>query len=548
MSSSSPPTSGSRSDDRSYAAAVTLLNTLQTNAATLDQVRKAYKPGDPNRYALPEMIDFVHRTGHQCDDLNRLGLIHITGTKGKGSTGAFVERMLRSVGEFPATGQRIKTGLYTSPHLMEVRERIRVDGKPLDRDLFAKYFFEVWDRLSATEAEAVKQGQLAKPNYFRFLTCLAFHVFLRENTNATILEVGIGGMYDSTNVITRPVVTGIASLGYDHVSILGNTLAQIGRQKAGIMKRGVPCVTIPQPAEGMQALVEYAAEIGAKELTLAAPLPQSDEDEQGIELGLKGAHQRLNAALAVGLVHEVLGVRVDARTVAEATESFASLVPKYLAQGTNPHLLLADPVADTKTHAEESAPYTFPVTQRLTGPLAPALVEGLATTTWPGRAQTITRGPVTFFADGAHTVESLRACAHWFTSTIKPAGGQQKQQQQQQQHLIFNLTHARDPRAMLRPLAGYSWASVTFTSNEPGIGGSRGGDTANYNEHKDDELKAQRAMRDAWVDMTGMHAEKVHVVRTVSEAVEGVAEGNVLVTGSLYLVGALLEVLGVSVD
>lgn len=160
-------------------------------------------------------------------------------------------------------------GLYTSPHMVAVRERIRINGAPLSEEDFAKFFFEVWDKLDANPVVRVfvylhpqckNWGSLQrknpdttlKPMYFRFMTLLAFHVFFTLKVtycllpvlsslsglqvDASIFEVGVGGTYDSTNIVPKPIVTGITSLGIDHQGVLGKTLPEIAWQKGGIYK------------------------------------------------------------------------------------------------------------------------------------------------------------------------------------------------------------------------------------------------------------------------------------------------------------------------
>jgi folylpolyglutamate synthase len=173
--------------------------------------------------------------------------------------------------------------LYTSPHLCAVRERIRINGEPLSEELFAKYFFEVWERLESDQKvskwlrclslqypkatyQAVLTIQTLLPHtptfpiYFRLLTLLAFHTFLSLRVHATILEVGIGGLYDSTNIVPRPIVTGITSLGLDHTAVLGNTIEEIAANKAGIYKQGVPALSVRQEGGG-NVLRETAARV-----------------------------------------------------------------------------------------------------------------------------------------------------------------------------------------------------------------------------------------------------------------------------------------------
>jgi folylpolyglutamate synthase len=123
---------------RSYQDALHLLNTLQTNAATLEALKKS---GQLNQRSLPEMTDYLRRLGYHTNDLSRLSIIHVAGTKGKGSTCAFCNSILSKM------NPSLKIGLYTSPHLQQVRERIKISGVALKQEEFAEYFFQVWDKL-----------------------------------------------------------------------------------------------------------------------------------------------------------------------------------------------------------------------------------------------------------------------------------------------------------------------------------------------------------------------------------------------------------------
>lgn len=260
-----------------------------------------------NQFSIPEMQEYLRRLGYVPEDLNRLNVVHITGTKGKGSASAFVERIFREgmkeVGmlaeaakddsletvDDEETALRGGIGLYTSPHLCAVRERIRVNGRPLPERLFAKYFFEVWEKLTEAVTESPSKdseppssipsftsvatsatGDVSPlpmptyPVYFRFLTLLAFHVFLKLDVRMTVLEVGVGGTYDSTNLVPRPLIAGVTALGLDHQILLGNTIEEIARNKGGIYKRGVKALSIEQEnGKGEQQLREMAEERGA---------------------------------------------------------------------------------------------------------------------------------------------------------------------------------------------------------------------------------------------------------------------------------------------
>ncbi len=120
--------------------------------------------------------------------------------------------------------------------MLEVRERIRIDGSPLSKEKFAKYFFNVWDRLENAASKAGDVDFPDKPAYFRYVTLMSLHAFVEEKVDAVIFEVGIGGEYDCTNIIEDPIVTGISSLGLDHQALLGETIGEIAWHKAGIMK------------------------------------------------------------------------------------------------------------------------------------------------------------------------------------------------------------------------------------------------------------------------------------------------------------------------
>ncbi|NXE09655.1 FOLC protein, partial [Lophotis ruficrista] len=184
----------------------------------------------------------------------------------------------------------------SSPHLVQVRERIRINGQPISKELFSKYFWLVYNRLEETKDPV----HASMPAYFRFLTIMAFHVFLQEKVDLAVVEVGIGGAYDCTNIIRAPVVCGISSLGIDHTSILGDTMEKIAWQKGGIFKPGVPAFTVVQPERPLEVLRERAQELECP-LYLCPELDAFEGDHRALQLGLAGAHQRSNAALALQL-------------------------------------------------------------------------------------------------------------------------------------------------------------------------------------------------------------------------------------------------------
>ncbi|KAK1155656.1 hypothetical protein AOXY_G27031 [Acipenser oxyrinchus oxyrinchus] len=415
-----------------YQDAVCTLNTLQTNANYLELVKR--ERGQP-QMQLEAMRLFLQRTGLRVEDLDQLNIIHVTGTKGKGSTCAFSEHILRNCG--------LRTGFYSSPHLVQVRERIRINGQPISKELFTKYFWQVYNRLD--ETKDAHYGSM--PAYFRFLTILAFHVFLQEKVDLALIEVGIGGAYDCTNIIKKPWVCGVSSLGVDHTSILGDTIEKIAWQKGGIFKPGVPAFTVKQPENPMKVLAERAQEIGCH-LQVCPDLEQYESDKQHLQLGLAGRHQRSNATLALQLCHSWLQ-RWGRH------EAFLSLPKTEL----------------LSSHWPALAPAFQP---------SPAMVTGLRDTKWHGRSQTIRNGPISYFVDGAHTTRSMLACVRWF----REAAAEQERTAEGPvvRVLLFNATGERDSAALLKLLVPCQFDFAVFCPNIPEtVSSSNAADQQNFN-------------------------------------------------------------------
>ncbi|NWW00969.1 FOLC protein, partial [Oreocharis arfaki] len=355
----------------------------------------------------------------------------------------------------------------SSPHLVQVRERIRINGQPISKDLFNKYFWLVYNRLEETKDPV----HASMPAYFRFLTIMAFHVFLQEKVDLAVVEVGIGGTYDCTNIIRAPVVCGVSSLGIDHTSILGDTMEKIAWQKGGIFKPGVPAFTVAQPERPLEVLRERAQERkvswwqgcgwgiphcwGLSLLSPQCPLylcPELDDFEEGcqaLELGLAGAHQRSNAALALQLARMWLQ-RCGCQAPGELKE-----VPPSTE-------LVGRPV-----------------------PLAPAfrltdaMIQGLRDTEWLGRTQVLSHGPVTWYLDGAHTTSSIQACIRWFRQAA--LNEDKLHDGSEVRVLLFNATGDRDTAALLKLLVPCHFDYAVFCPNFMEVSVANNADQQNFN-------------------------------------------------------------------
>ncbi|CAE6531144.1 unnamed protein product [Rhizoctonia solani] len=484
-------------------ALYTLNHSLQSNAAAVAAIAAA---GPKSGNSITESVHDLRRIGYQPEDLNKLNIIHVAGTKGKGSTCAFCYSLLRKA------APHLKIGLYTSPHLVSVRERIQVDGKPISEEDFARFFFEVWDRLEATKDQGDPNRPM--PMYFGILTLIAYHAYLSLGVNATILEVGIGGRFDTTNVVPNPIVTGITSLGLDHISVLGKTLPEIAWQKAGIFKAGVPAYTVNQPSEALEVIKQEAE--NASEFHIVDTLPDISKIKL-VHLGLAGVHQHQNASLAVHLVHRFLQLQT-------------------------PTLKLPDSLS----------------------PIPEVYATGLSEARWAGRCQRIadpSNEGLQWLLDGAHTIESLTSCAEWYFSPELAF-----RDTNLKRTLIFNCSGGRAGRQFLDSLLQKAAAKMVLANYEalrPGLLFNRVIFCTNVTTLADMErsikkaerdevlaLTTQRQFADAWMDLVPEYTkENVHVLATIQDAVDLVRSSHstgesadVLVIGSLHLVGGLIGV------
>ena len=219
----------------------------------------------------------------------RLRFIHVAGTNGKGSTCAMLESIYRAAG--------VRTGLFTSPHLVAFGERVQVNRRLIPESEVARLVEEVQNLVE----QGWPKGSETHPTLFEVVTVMALRYFEEQECELVIWETGLGGRLDATNIVT-PLASVITNIEYDHQKWLGSTLASIAAEKAGIIKRGVPVVTGAQNPEAL-AVIQGRAREQAAPLTLVTLADAKQPPLDTLQLPLPGEHQRMNAAVALATVH-----------------------------------------------------------------------------------------------------------------------------------------------------------------------------------------------------------------------------------------------------
>jgi dihydrofolate synthase/folylpolyglutamate synthase len=303
----------------SYTAA---LDSLHARAGELHGA-----PGQPRRkFRLEEMRTLVEALGHPEQ---RFRSVLVAGTNGKGSTSATLASILTAAG--------YRCGLYTSPHLVRVNERIRIDGRPIADDDFARLYFRVDD----CARQLIQEGRLpGPPSFFETLTALGFLALAEAAVDIAIVEVGMGGRLDATNVV-EPMISVITDISLDHMEWLGDTITAIAREKAGILREHGVLVTLPQHPEANQAIGEAAVALEVRGVNAAEYTPNFQDavnpshacgalrncyrvrvlgEETQVDSPLAGAHQQRNLALAIAAAVELCsyhGYKITAAQIAE---------------------------------------------------------------------------------------------------------------------------------------------------------------------------------------------------------------------------------------
>lgn len=398
--------------------------------------------GGGAKYGIDRMKLLVERLGHPQ---RRLKVVHVAGTNGKGSVCAMCESIARAAG--------CRTGLYTSPHLVRLGERIQVNRQILAEEQIVSYtaqLKEVADSIAAVSPED-------HPTFFEFMTAMAFLHFAREQVDLAIVEVGLGGRLDATNVVD-PAVAAITSIGLDHCEQLGYDLGSVAREKAGIIKPRTPVVLGRLPPEARRVIEQIASEREAPLISVddrfgpgRAPWPQT---------ALEGEHQRVNAATA-SLIFERLGE--------------------------------ASPVGPS------------------------AIVEGLARVEWAGRWQKRSFGRQEIILEAAHNPEGAKALDDQLAALVRATG--------RRPVVAVGALGETRARALLEVVAAHARAICLFMPRQ----------------NRATPFEVLETFIPAGFDGPVLRASVEEGFAPGRGATFAGPEELVVVTGSIYLIGEILE-------
>jgi dihydrofolate synthase/folylpolyglutamate synthase len=365
----------------SYAAAIDQLNAMAPELYT--------HPGQPRRkFSLDEVRILLAALGNPHQ---RFRSVLIAGTNGKGSTAATLASILT------ASGARV--GLYTSPHLERINERIRIGNSEIADDVFARLYFRVHEAAQ----QLVQQGRLPQhPSFFEILTTLAFLCFAEEKVDLAVLEVGMGGRLDATNVVD-PLLSIITDISLDHTEWLGSTIAAIAREKAGILRPGGTLIRLPQCTEANEVLSEIAKQLGVRTINASAFMPsQIEQANQDKEPEATSIPRFFKEKMPGGPGPSHLGTREN-KTPKDS--QIDSTTAPYTVNALGASVEVASPL--TGAHQQRNIALAITAAVELASshsfPVTPASIEqGIRQTRWPGRLEHIERDGLVWILDVAH--------------------------------------------------------------------------------------------------------------------------------------------------
>lgn len=570
-----------KSEDYSYESAVEALYSSVHQSQSASAIEKAALR---RTRTISDMHHYLRRVGVSLDGLRNI--IHITGTKGKGSVAYLCDEILRS--------QEYRTGLFTSPHLMDIRERIRVNGRPISKDGFASVYWTLRHRLEShsidNEGSEDEDGLPFLPGYFRMLTLMALYAFLHPPSNIAstpsppldviILEVGMGGRYDATNLFdfipgTTNLICGVTLIDYDHTRVLGSTLEAIAYEKAGIFRKH----KIQPPQSQSLHNDDYK--------------PQSQSSQQHQQHSSSLPPRLFATASNTSSVLQVLQqCALEEETLIDTHNPYQQV---HIVQ-TNHHLPSHWNVGLAGNHQRSNAAMALALCRSMyqfmnsnhqqQQPWKEQVVQcAIAQASWPGRCQTIVlpSNPnhpcqrTTLRLDGAHTPQSIKACMKWFFDQKNITTATKR-------ILLFHCGHERDPIPLLQSILendGLYFHSVYFctthSTRPSSILPSKSWEflqkagilPLSIVEGKEEETTWQETLSQLWKTLEShyhhnnnddnnhhYYCAKRIVNKTVEQALLEIQDDDeatetsieVCISGSLYIVGSVLKAICWDID
>ena len=349
---------------------------------------------------------FLRQLGNPEQNLK---IIHVAGTNGKGSVCAYMRSVLEAAG--------YRTAMFTSPHLVDMRERFVIDGKLIAKDAFLQAFSAVWDKLrqvnetSCDDNIPIKEKQDFTLNFYEYLFCMALYCFAKEKPDYCIIETGLGGRLDATNYVDNKVLCVITRISLDHVQYLGDTTAKIAAEKAGILRPGVPVVYWDGDADATKVICRKASELGAPQI----PVSKKDYTFQGfrkkcIDFSLRSEYYDYISLI----LHTIAGYQMENAALAVRAIEVLFFDRKV---GTGENGSQMQPAPGCPTVAE--------------------IQQGIQNCFWQGRMEEVLPE---VYVDGAHNDDGIRA----FLDTVKQDGCTDGRR------LLFGVAADKDCRHMIR--------------------------------------------------------------------------------------------------
>ena len=478
--------------------------------------RMRHVPYDARRFNLDRMRWLLRRCGEpQCE----YPIVHITGTKGKGSTAAMLEAIFRYAGW--------RTGLFTSPHLTTIRERFRINGTPIEEEKFVRVCTDILERVDAANLDEIPSQQT--PTYFEILTAVGMCLFAQESVDIAILEVGLGGRFDATNVCD-PILSIITSIDYDHCDQLGETLEKIAYEKAGILKSGVPAicgVTEPGPA----AVIRHVAT--QVETPLFTVVQNSSENDIDFDNNNDNNNDRSNGTYCYTYtpaknleIRETYGklnfrmknVRIDEVEISlpgahQAANAACAMAAIYVLKKRS---------FDAENNERIGRYNRRDFWARIQTISASEMRRALTNVHWPGRVEIVRRRPTIVF-DAAHNPVSITALIRTLAESFES----------RRRILVFAATQEKKIKEMVEIIQRFRFDTILLTEHS---------NTARavplnelfelFNEVEKQNVKPTKSSRkiETFPSAKDAFQRAIHIAKT---------EDLICVTGSFYLISDL---------